>query len=65
MQRALAAQGFHLAIDGDFGPATEAIVRAFQSANGLVPDGIVGAQTWTALVGNAPVAAPVTAQPAG
>lgn len=34
-----------------FGPQTEAAVRAFQRNHGLVPDGIVGPQTWLALDG--------------
>lgn len=34
------------AIDGAFGPSTESAVIAFQKANGLVPDGIVGKLTW-------------------
>jgi peptidoglycan hydrolase-like protein with peptidoglycan-binding domain len=35
--------------DGNFGPKTEAALRAFQSKHGLVPDGIVGPKTWAAL----------------
>jgi len=32
--------------DGDFGPKTEALVKAWQTANGLKADGIIGPITW-------------------
>lgn len=37
--------------DGDFGPATEAAVLAFQRRNNLNPDGIIGSATWAHLLG--------------
>lgn len=36
--------------DGDFGPDTEAAVKNFQQNQGLTPDGVVGPQTWEALL---------------
>ena len=36
-------------IDGDFGNATEAAVRNFQSDHRLAVDGIVGKNTWAEL----------------
>ena len=42
---------------GTFGPKTEAAVKAWQKANGLKDDGIVGPTTWSKLFGeSAPVA---------
>jgi peptidoglycan hydrolase-like protein with peptidoglycan-binding domain len=39
-----------LAVDGIFGPQTDAAVRGFQQALGITVDGIVGQLTWRALV---------------
>lgn len=45
---------------GTFGPKTEAAVKAWQKANGLKDDGIVGPTTWSKLFGeSSPVAAAV------
>jgi peptidoglycan hydrolase-like protein with peptidoglycan-binding domain len=50
LQALLRSHGFpNLAVDGDFGPATEAAVRRFQSEHKLVVDGVAGPQTWAAL----------------
>lgn len=38
-------------IDGIFGPKTDSAVRAYQSKNELVADGIVGPKTWAKLIG--------------
>jgi hypothetical protein len=52
LQRALDTQYpaySHLAVDNDFGPATEAVVREFQSRDHLVVDGVAGPITLRAL----------------
>jgi len=49
LQTRLNVWGATLTVDGDFGPATLAAVKAFQTEQKLTVDGIVGPQTWAAL----------------
>lgn len=49
IQSYLISKGFSIAMDGRFGPATDAAVREFQTGSGLEADGIVGPMTWMAL----------------
>jgi peptidoglycan L-alanyl-D-glutamate endopeptidase CwlK len=50
LQRSLTDRGFRCgAIDGEFGHGTEAAVIAFQLSEGLLPDGVAGPRTLTAL----------------
>ena len=50
LQEALNATGkYNLATDGKFGAKTQEAVKAYQKANGLAVDGIVGTNTWGAL----------------
>src|SRR4029453_14104373 len=50
LQYLLGARGHSVAVDGIFGPNTDAAVRAFQQQKGLAVDGIVGPNTWSALI---------------
>lgn len=54
LQLLLIAAGADIVADGSYGPATEAAVRAFQTARGLDVDGIAGPATHTALKAPAP-----------
>jgi putative chitinase len=50
LQRRLSERGFKCgAIDGEFGHGTEAAVIAFQMSESLLPDGVAGPRTLTAL----------------
>ena len=52
-QQLLIAKGYSCGAagaDGDFGAGTYNAVKKFQAANGLEADGIVGANTWAALL---------------
>ena len=54
LQAALIANGFSCGTagaDGDFGNATAAALRKFQTKYGLVADGIAGNATWSKLLG--------------
>ena len=65
LQEKLNAKGFDSGnVDGIFGAKTYAAVTAFQKANSLGVDGIVGKLTWAKLYDATPVSVtPVTAQP--
>ena len=49
MQTRLNAMGANLAVDGKFGPATEAALKRFQQSNGIQQTGVLGRQTLAAL----------------
>ncbi len=49
LQHLLRAQRQTIAVDGEFGPKTEAAVKAVQTAKRLAVDGKVGRKTWPAI----------------
>lgn len=51
-----------LVVDGDFGPRTDAAVRAYQNAKGLPVNGVVDPTVWKVLMGG-PVPAPAPSAP--
>jgi hypothetical protein len=53
-QQHLVTVGYSIPVDGDFGASTLAAVTAFQTARGLSADGVIGPQTWQALLRYAP-----------
>jgi hypothetical protein len=50
LQYLLRSTGRSVAADGSFGAATYSAVRSFQSSRGLAIDGVVGTNTWHALL---------------
>ena len=48
----------------NFGPKTEAAVKAWQAAHGLTADGIVGPETWAKIMGESTVVVPTPVAPA-
>jgi peptidoglycan hydrolase-like protein with peptidoglycan-binding domain len=61
LQRDLLSAGYDLSVDGDFGPATESIVRDVQELSGLTVDGVVGPDTYRAIEALQPAPAPAPA----
>ncbi|SKF62560.1 Bacteriophage protein [Mycobacteroides abscessus subsp. abscessus] len=50
LQYLLRSKGYSITVDGAFGTGTTSTVKKFQSARGLVADGVAGPKTWGSLV---------------
>lgn len=48
-QDRLAKRGWRIAVDGDHGPGTTKVLKAFQKEFGLPADGVGGPKTWNAI----------------
>jgi len=46
-QAQMSRRGWHIQVDGDYGPASEQVCIQFQREKGLTADGLVGPQTWS------------------
>ncbi len=66
LQEILSGGGYNVGpLDGIFGTQTVAAVKSFQQTKGLLPDGVVGPQTWAALFASpAQPAVPIPQAPA-
>jgi hypothetical protein len=53
-QEHLITAGYPVKVDGSYSPSLIATVKAFQLAKGLIPDGVIGPNTWQALLAYAP-----------
>lgn len=49
IQQRLKRRGWNIDVDGEFGRATDTVIRKFQAEKGLTVDGIVGRSTWDAM----------------
>ena len=66
LQQALVDAGYSVGsagVDGIYGSATAAAVKAYQKANGLSVDGIAGNQTLGSLYGSSTATTPTTTEP--
>jgi hypothetical protein len=54
-QERLASAGIPVTIDGGYGNATVSAIQSFQTAHALLPDGVLGPATWTALLRYKPI----------